>query len=166
MPLPIVGSDVTAALPFFASYTNTLYPNEINLCFGTSTYLSPPCYGPAGFDNGYLNYIGTAGPVAQGIIGSLDFKVMSDTGVVIEMQAATQSYGGVATAGIDPFISIDPSFQDASAFSIALSAGVGNGDPPSPVPLPATFPTLGVGLLGLALTRKMRPSGNLRTALV
>ena len=137
------------------NYTNTGY-NNVNLCFGVMN----PCYGAPGLNGGFLNFLGAPG-VPQGISGILKINVMSNTAVSVDQfsyaDVAQGSGAGVpyASSGLDPFISIDPSFADASQFSIALSPGVGNGDM-SPVPLPSSTWLLVSGLAGLGLFRRRR----------
>lgn len=69
----------------------------------------------------------------------------------IDLYASAVAYGGIggASAFIDPYIQIDPSFADAAKYHIELSAGIGNFGPLSTVPLPASLPMFGAGLLGL-----------------
>ena len=68
-------------------------------------------------------------------------------------QVVTGSNGGGGTtmAFVDPQLTIDPMTPNASDYSIALSAGIGNA---APVPEPATAWTLAMGLGGLAWRRR------------
>jgi len=60
-------------------------------------------------------------------------------------------------ASVDPFIFIDPSFANASGYSIVLSDGVGNAV--SPVPEPAAALMTITGILLVVTTRRRRPMG-------
>jgi hypothetical protein len=51
--------------------------------------------------------------------------------------------------GVYPFFSIDPTFPNASLYSIITSPGVGNSPPATPVP--AALPLFATGLGGLGL---------------
>jgi hypothetical protein len=135
------------------NYTNTGY-NEANICLGVMN----PCYGAPGLNGGWLNFLGTPG-VPQGVSGLLQMNVMSNTAVEVDQWSTTDLVQGSGTgapytsSGLDPFISIDPSFTDANEFSIALSPGVGNGDI-APVPLPSSIWLAVSGLAGLGLFRR------------
>jgi len=68
---------------------------------------------------------------------------------------------GSASAFIDPYIQIDPSFADAAKYSIVLSQGIGNiAGSVSTTPLPPALPMFGAGLLALGAIgyRKRRGS--------
>ena len=69
--------------------------------------------------------------------------------LIANSNAAANSGGAhspdFASASIDPTITIDPNFADASQFEILFSPGVGN----SPVGVPG--PIAGAGLPGLIL---------------
>ena len=79
-------------------------------------------------------------------------------GVGLSLVAYTQG-GGSADASIDPVIEIDPSFPDASLYSITFSPGLGNSFSPaiSPIPAPMSLSFLGTGLIGLLVARR-RPA--------
>ncbi len=82
--------------------------------------------------------------------GILSLSVLSNSAYSIYLQTAVQNSG---TSSIDPVISIDPAYQDAGEFSVALSPGVGN---TSPVPLPATAWLLLSALGGLGIAGRRR----------
>lgn len=59
-------------------------------------------------------------------------------------------WGGSATAFIDPYLQINPTWAAANpGYSLTVSDGIGNAAPPSAVPEPATFTLFGLGLIGL-----------------
>ena len=62
-----------------------------------------------------------------------------------------------ASAQVDPYIYIDPSFANADQYSIEVSAGVGNSPPP--VPEPSTLALLGTGALGLVGVARRKGAG-------
>ncbi len=53
-----------------------------------------------------------------------------------------------ALAEVDPSIAIDPSFADASLFTVEFSPGIG---PTANAPLPTTLPLFATGLGALGL---------------
>lgn len=86
--------------------------------------------------------------------GTNDVLITPGVQVGVFVLAAVESFDnpGVsfAAAEVDPYIFIDPSFADASLYSIEVSPGVGNSPPTSPIPEPSTLALLGTGVLGLA----------------
>ncbi len=86
--------------------------------------------------NGTVSYNATVG-TAQNI----SFFVGSEI---------TYSSGGYAYASADPLIFIAPSDNPGGQYSILLSAGIGNGLPPTQAPEPATWAIMLVGILGLS----------------
>jgi len=68
--------------------------------------------------------------------------------------ALSSNSGGSADAFWDPYIYIDPTFANASAYSISVSPGVGN-VPTSASPEPASFLLVGP-MLGLAIFLRRR----------
>ncbi len=56
--------------------------------------------------------------------------------------------GGSASAHVDPYFAIDPSFADASQYALYFSPGIDN-VPISPTPLPAALPMFGAALLAV-----------------
>ena len=78
------------------------------------------------------------------------YSVIANTFYHIDISAtATDTFDGLATAYIDPFIQIDPNFADKDKYHIVLSPGIDN--LVSTVPLPASLQMFGAGLLGLGL---------------
>lgn len=76
------------------------------------------------------------------------YSIMANTYYRIDISASASVYSdGMATAYIDPYIEIDPNFVDKGKYHIVLSPGIDN--IVSTVPLPASLPMLGAGLLGL-----------------
>jgi hypothetical protein len=85
---------------------------------------------------------------------TVNTTLQADANVPISVAGEVHVYenasGGTASAGfayVDPYFSIDPSFPNASLYSIVVSPGVGN----SPITpgLPAPGPTPGAGLASL-----------------
>jgi hypothetical protein len=65
-------------------------------------------------------------------------------------------YGGFATALADPYIYIDPSFTNASNYSIVVSQGIGNSPASATAPEPASFVLVGIALCTAGLLRRRR----------
>jgi hypothetical protein len=61
----------------------------------------------------------------------------------------------VVTVTVDPILSIDPSFADAGAFTIAVSSGIGN-SPPSVAPEPSLVIPLSIALLAMVFLARPR----------
>lgn len=57
-------------------------------------------------------------------------------------------------AGVDPTFAIDPSYPDASEYSIAYSVGLVTTTAPSSIPEPGTLALMGSGLMALFLSRR------------
>ena len=96
-----------------------------------------------------------------GYVSSVDLEIEAGTGF------SANPIAGYASA--DPFIFIDPSVPDASAYTITLSPGVANGLPGmGGVPEPATWAMMlaGLGLAGAQLrdSHRRRRSRSARNA--
>jgi hypothetical protein len=68
----------------------------------------------------------------------------------VQLQA---SASGPSTAFVDPYIEVDPSFLNASSYTIILSPGFAN-NPLTSTPEPASFLLVGIGLGGTMLVRR------------
>jgi PEP-CTERM motif len=109
-----------------------------------------------------------AGTGQTNFTGVLQVDALSDTayvttgpsfnqGVHLEVEAGgalgASFNGGMVSA--DPHLFVDPSFPDATEYSILLSPNVGNAVPT--IPEPGTWVLMGVGFVGLAgLRRRLR----------
>ncbi len=90
------------------------------------------------------------------------FEAVANEEYEVAIAAATEAGvpppgGGISTAfaSVDPFIQVDPSFPNASQYTIQFSDGVGNGI--QPVDEPGSFAILGIGLPALlAFARRRR----------
>jgi hypothetical protein len=74
--------------------------------------------------------------------------------ILIITMEATAGDGLRASAFVDPFLEIDPSFPDADEFSITLSSGIGNPIPLSSVPESSSFAILATMLAGFWFLRR------------
>jgi hypothetical protein len=95
---------------------------------------------------------GTCGG-GSSFVGMLSTRARSGDLNTISMQVegstgSSLTSGNSATASVDPFIFIDPSFAGASLYSIAVSPGVANA---AAVPEPASRVLVALGALVLAL---------------
>jgi hypothetical protein len=98
---------------------------------------------------GFVGWISLVG--APNYLGSIDL-----------FASATGQNGGYGSAFVDPRIIVDPTFANASAYTIALSPGVVNDSPmaATTAPEPATLALTASGLAGLLLTARRRPRTN------
>lgn len=95
--------------------------------------------------------------VGPSFLGSEGFVVGSNTDQWLSLYTYFQSGDGTGFAFADPRIAIDPSFlADNPGFSLVLSPGIGNTVGKTPVPEPAGWITLALGLVGLRLVRRRR----------
>ena len=77
---------------------------------------------------------------------------LSGVAITIQLEAGGSTSSGTYFSQIDPTITIDPSFPDASLYSISFSSGIGA--PSDTVPEPSTFLLIGAVML-LCLGRKV-----------
>jgi hypothetical protein len=117
-------------------------PNEV-LTIACSPANSNDCYSSVAGAVTYNN-------VGAGARGVETFNVLSNSANEVELEVVAQGGG---SASIDPSISIDPSFADASQFTLSFSPGVGN---TPPVPLPAAAWLMLSGLGGLSVIARKR----------
>jgi len=87
-------------------------------------------------------------PILDGYFYQMMIPVNTQHAITMEANVNAPP-GSSATASIDPYIYIDPSFGETSAFTLFLSDGVGN----SPVPEPSTIGLVAAGI-GSLLCRK------------
>jgi hypothetical protein len=98
--------------------------------------------------------------LASSFSGTLDVETVSGQAGMVQIVTQAENtflIGGIVDASADPFIFIDPSFPGAGNYSVLVSDGVGNGLAPvplPPLPAPASFVLLGVGLAALACGRR------------
>ena len=93
-----------------------------------------------------------------GVVNAGELTEQETPGLVysIELEVEASTVGGAgntAFASADPLIIVDPTTLNAGLYSIRLSAGVGNGLPPSGTPEPAAWVAMlaGFGLAGASL---------------
>jgi hypothetical protein len=91
--------------------------------------------------------------------GTVSLTATVDQAVLVHLFIGAEfgfSSGGSVFASADPFIFVDPSFANASDYSIIVSDGVANAA--SATPLPAALPLFatGLGALGLLGWRRKR----------
>jgi len=93
----------------------------------------------------------TCGATGSGFSGTLSTRARTgQLGDTLLLDAAVSAGGISAEAGfasVDPVIFIDPSFPDASRYSILVSPGVGNELPGVPAPEPSGLALVALGAL-------------------
>ena len=151
VPILIDSNMITSATPSDDANNSNTSEAEIRL-FGLNSSLQPvsddgradacslspgACGHPSSFSGG-LSLTVASGATEEIVLGVL--------------AAVSANQRGQAFASIDPAIFVDPTFVDASLYSVELSPGVGNGLPgtASPVPEPAAWSMLLIGFAGLA----------------
>ncbi len=86
-------------------------------------------------------------PTPASFSASLPFTLAPNTWSDVELVIKGSSvYTGNYSASVDPMITIDPAFADASQYSLVFSPG----STASAVPEPATLLLMGAGLIGIA----------------
>lgn len=99
----------------------------------------------------------TTGGIATPFVGSNysdtgPYSIRANDFLHVRISVTAVVFGtGTASAFIDPYILIDPSFANSGLYSIVLSEGIGNDV--SAVPIPAALPLFGTALLGLGAVR-------------
>jgi PEP-CTERM motif len=105
---------------------------------------------------------GTGDSSFSGVLSATAASGAIDT-VHLEIEAATQALplftGITSSASADDFLSIDSNFPGASAYSIVVSPGVGNGIP-SAVPEPGSLPLAAIGMGTIVAARRRRSEWN------
>jgi len=103
--------------------------------------------------------------LAQGFSGVVASQVNANTDIDITLStfADVGASGGSASVTLDPILTIDPSFalidpNYLEDYSIQLDDGIGNSPSPGPLPEPATWAMvmLGVGMTGAGLRMARR----------
>jgi hypothetical protein len=100
------------------------------------------------------NYFFTCDP--SHFNGTLTFQLTPNTAhqVIISAEADAPGPGnGGSSAFADPIIYLDPTFTNAANYALTLSSGIGN---QAPVPEPASFLMMGVGVAGLVWRLRRR----------
>lgn len=87
--------------------------------------------------------------------GNLSLTAVAGSEYRIHLSAVAEGLG--VSASVDPYIFVDPTFADASAYSVEVSAGVGNS--PASVPTPGTLPLFGSALGLFCLVSRWRKRG-------
>jgi hypothetical protein len=107
------------------------------------------CTALCGVGSGVTGFTGTL--TVDALSGTVYTNAVHMEAEVIGALGGTSDVDG-GTATVDPYIFVDPSFPDASAYSVLLSDGIGNGIR-SGVPEPAAWAVmlLGVCLVGAGL---------------
>jgi hypothetical protein len=83
------------------------------------------------------------------------YSIIANTYYQIDLTAtAVATELGSASSFIDPYLQIDPSFADASRYTIVLSQGIGNSV--AATPIPASLPLFVSALGGLGLLARRR----------
>jgi len=97
--------------------------------------------------------VGNLGLASQSMSGFLRINYLIGTAYDPGSVTLQASASGPSTAFVDPFIEVDPSFLNASSYSVTVSPGIGN-SALSSTPEPASFALVGVGLIGAMLVRR------------
>jgi hypothetical protein len=120
-----------------ASFNNTYAFSASYSAHATDQFGSP-------FDSG--NNFLTDTP----LITRANVDLLTITMDTITNASSSINFTGRANAQLDPLVYIDPSFPDASLYSIQISEGVANGDAPEP----GTFFTFALALVGVSGRRR------------
>jgi hypothetical protein len=90
------------------------------------------------------------------------FDVAPNTTYFTDIQLNLTASGALVKAIVDPYIQIDPTFTNASAYSVIVSSNVGNAPPTTPTaPEPATLVLAAAAIAAILLARR-RNTGSLR----
>jgi PEP-CTERM motif len=153
----LIGPDFGAQVPVIVKDSSESGPQSV--AFGTSdpnaeTGIAFSITGP-GVNLSGNACVNTISPCSStGIPAVWNFNVTVGDIYEIDMLADIQNiFSGcvdcaiAAAAGADPYIGVDPSFPDANAYSVIVSAGVAN--VPLTVPEPSTWAMTLLGFAGL-----------------
>ena len=141
VPLKFSGSgSVTDSGSAASAAFMDIYVNDVPYYF-----YDPACAG--GTCPGSFNYATTISVTSGNGLGS----GVGATGRIVLKASTIASDNGAASAWIDPFVTVDPTFGDANLYSVQFSPGVTQGGAAVPEPDTWSLMMLGVGGVGAVL---------------